>query len=65
MPEARTDAIAAGRYDVAIIATRRDSGQIDFQLLTGEAIGTDRVPGHPVGTRPGGTADGVKRHSVG
>lgn len=35
--------ISEGDYDGVLIATRRANGQIAFELLTGEAIGTDRI----------------------
>ena len=45
----RTDAdaaesqVAQGSLDGALIATRGDSGRLDFQLLTGETLGQERV----------------------
>jgi ABC-type Na+ efflux pump permease subunit len=35
--------ISDGEYDGVLIASRRENGQIAFELLTGEALGTDRV----------------------
>jgi ABC-2 type transport system permease protein len=63
--EATPDAITAGTYDGAIIATRRPSGQIAFQLLTGDAIGTDKVQVIQVGTLAVGIFDWVKLHGSG
>ena len=37
------DRIADGAYDGALITTRRANGQVAFQLLMGESLGTDRV----------------------
>jgi ABC-2 type transport system permease protein len=44
------DLIAQGKYDGALFATRHATGQITFQFLTGERIGTDRVQLIQVGT---------------
>jgi ABC-2 type transport system permease protein len=63
--EATPDAISHGTYDGAIIATRRPTGQIAFQLLTGDAIGTDKVQVIQVGTLAVGIFDWVKLHGSG
>ncbi len=38
-----TAAVSDGRYDGALLVTRRDGGGLGFQFLTGEAIGADRA----------------------
>jgi hypothetical protein len=63
--EATPDAISAGHYDGAINVTRRPTGQIAFQLLTGDAIGTDKVQTIQVGTLAVGIFDWVKLHGTG
>jgi len=62
---ATADAIAGGTYDGAIIATRRDSGQIAFQLLTGDAIGTDKVQVIQIGTLAVAIFDWIKVNGKG
>ena len=47
-------------YDAVLIATRRPTGQIAFQLLTGERIGADRVQLIQVGTLAIGIFDWIK-----
>jgi ABC-2 type transport system permease protein len=37
------DLVADGVYDGALLASRQPTGQITFQLLTGERLGTDKV----------------------
>jgi ABC-2 type transport system permease protein len=58
--DATADSVADGVYDGALIATRQPSGQITFQLLTGERIGTDRVQLIQVGTLAIGIFDWIK-----
>lgn len=47
VPASRADATAAaveeGKYAGALIATRRPTGQIQFQFMAGERIGSDQV----------------------
>ena len=64
VPASTVDATAAnvadGVYDGALVAVRRPTGQITFQLLTGERIGTDRIQLIQVGTLAIGIFDWIK-----
>ena len=62
---ATPDAIAGGTYDGAIIATRASTGGIDFNLLTGDAIGTDKVQVIQIGTLAVAIFDWIKVHGTG
>jgi ABC-2 type transport system permease protein len=63
--QATADAIGAGVYAGAVLVSRRDSGQIAVQFLTGEAIGTDRVQQIQVGVLAIGIFDWVKSNPTG
>lgn len=49
-PEGVVDAVGAGAYDGAIVATRDASGRLDFTFLTGQGIGSDRTQFVAIGT---------------
>jgi len=49
-PERAEADVGAGVYDGAIIAARDASGRLDFTLLTGQGIGSDRTQFVAVGT---------------
>ena len=59
LADADADSIAEGRYAAVLIATRRASGQIGFQLLTGERMGTERALQIQVGTLAIGIFDWI------
>jgi ABC-2 type transport system permease protein len=63
--EATADSVADGVYDGALITSRQSNGQITFQLLTGERIGTDRVQLIQVGTLAIGIFDWIKVNGPG
>ena len=69
VPASTADATAAnvadGVYDGALVAVRRPTGQITFQLLTGERIGTDRIQLIQVGTLAIGIFDWIKVNGSG
>jgi ABC-2 type transport system permease protein len=54
------DNVADGVYDGALVATREANGQIAFQFLTGERIGTDRVQLIQVGVLAVGIFDWIE-----
>jgi ABC-2 type transport system permease protein len=58
-------AVAQGTYGAAMIATRAPSGQLQFQLLTGEGMGADRVQLMQVGSLAIGIFDYVNVNSGG
>jgi ABC-2 type transport system permease protein len=58
--DAEAGKIADGLYDAVLIANRRPTGQIAFQLLTSERIGADRVQLIQVGTLAIGIFDWIK-----
>lgn len=60
--DAHADRIADGAYDGVLITTRRANGQIAFQLLTGEALGTDRVQQIQVAAFAIGIFDWIKEN---
>jgi len=62
--DATAQKVADGEYDGALIATRRPNGQIAFQLLTGERIGTDRVQLIQVGALAVGIFDWISQNST-
>jgi ABC-2 type transport system permease protein len=57
--EANAESVAGGAFDAALVATRLSSGQITFQLLTSERIGTDRVQLIQVGSLAIGIFDWI------
>jgi ABC-2 type transport system permease protein len=59
------DEVANGVYDGALLATRQASGQIAFQFLTGERIGTDRVQLIQVGVLAVGIFDWIEGNGTG
>jgi ABC-2 type transport system permease protein len=63
--EATSDAIGAGVYDGALLATRGPDGRISFQLLIGERMGADRIQQIQVGTLAVGIFDFVQHHTLG
>lgn len=63
--DANADRIAEGVYDGVLIASRRPTGQIAFELLTGERIGTDRVQLIQVGTLAIGIFDWISENGSG
>jgi ABC-2 type transport system permease protein len=42
-PDTIVEAVANGQYDAALVASRKPTGGIAFQFLTGEGIGADRA----------------------
>ena len=42
-PDTIAEAVSKGEYNGALIATRRPTGSIDFQFISGESIGPDRL----------------------
>jgi ABC-type Na+ efflux pump permease subunit len=63
--ESMPDEIVNGTYDGALIATRGPTGQITFQMLTGERIGTDRTQLIQVGALAVGIFDWIKENGTG
>ncbi|MBI2781485.1 MAG: ABC transporter permease [Chloroflexi bacterium] len=63
--QANAETVAGGAYDAALVATRLQSGQITFQLLTSERIGTDRVQLIQVGSLAIGIFDWIKVNGAG
>jgi ABC-2 type transport system permease protein len=63
--QANAASVAGGAYDAALVASRHASGQITFQLLTSERIGTDRVQLIQVGTLAIGIFDWIKVNGAG
>ena len=57
--------IASGTYDGVLVASRRPTGQIAFQMLTGERLGADRVQLIQVGALAIGIFDWIKTNSDG
>ena len=57
--------ISEGRYGGALIASRASTGQISFQLLAGEALGTDRIQMIQVGSLMIGVFDWVSANPGG
>ncbi|HUG29178.1 MAG TPA: ABC transporter permease [Candidatus Limnocylindria bacterium] len=62
---AQADRIASGSHDGILVATRRPTGQIAFELLTSERLGTDRVQLIQVGTLAIGIFDWIKVNGSG
>jgi ABC-2 type transport system permease protein len=58
-------AVSDGRYAGAMIATRLPSGQISFQLLAGESLGTDKIQLLNVGALAIGIFDYVNQNRNG
>ena len=63
--ESMPDQIANGTYDGALIANRQPTGQITFQMLTGERIGQDRTQLIQVGALAVGIFDWIKENGTG
>ena len=63
--DASAEKIADGEYDGALVVTRRANGQIAFNLLTGERIGTDRVQLIQVGALAVGIFDWISENNSG
>ncbi|MEO5704699.1 MAG: ABC transporter permease [Candidatus Limnocylindrales bacterium] len=63
--DATPENVADGVYDGALIGTRQATGQITFQLLTGERIGTDRIQLIQVGTLAIGIFDWIRINGSG
>jgi ABC-2 type transport system permease protein len=57
--------VADGVYDGALLATRQATGQIAFQFLTGERIGTDKVQLIQVGVLAVGIFDWIEGNGSG
>ena len=57
--------VADGVYDGALLATRQANGQMAFQFLTGERIGTDRVQLIQVGVLAVGIFDWIEGNGHG
>jgi ABC-2 type transport system permease protein len=58
--DANADAIADGRYDGALIGSRLATGQMSYQFLTGERIGTEATQKIQVGVFAIGIFDWVR-----
>ncbi len=58
-PNAVSQAVGNGQLDGALIATRQPTGQLSFQLLTGERLGADRVQLIQVGALAVGIFDWI------
>jgi ABC-type Na+ efflux pump permease subunit len=58
-PNAVGQAVGNGQLDGALIATREPTGQLSFQLLTGERLGADRVQLLQVGVLAVGIFDWI------
>jgi ABC-type Na+ efflux pump, permease component len=63
--ESISDEIANGTYDGALVVNRQPNGQISFQMLTGERIGTDRTQLIQVGALAVGIFDWIKQNNTG
>jgi ABC-2 type transport system permease protein len=57
--------VAGGHYDGALLATRQPNGQIAFQFLVGERIGTDRIQLIQVGVLAVGIFDWINGNGHG
>jgi ABC-2 type transport system permease protein len=62
--EATADAIASGTYAGALIVSRRSTGQVAVQFLSGEQIGTDRIQQLQIGSFAIGIFDWIKSSGI-